>query len=84
MAKKNSTAAPDWVLILLLAGGYLIPQLGMQWRQQLGWLTLLFPLAGAGCLYLALQRNPQPAYKRLIPWGFILSAGVLVAMLFTL
>lgn len=31
MAKSDRTTSPDWGLILLLAAGYLIPQLGLQW-----------------------------------------------------
>ena len=82
MAKPDRTTAPDWVLILLLAVGYLIPQLGLQWLHQIGWLALIFPPVGALCLSLALKRDPQPVYKRLIPWGFVLAAGVLIVMLF--
>ncbi|MFD1441631.1 hypothetical protein [Lacticaseibacillus hegangensis] len=82
MAKSDRTTSPDWVLILLLAAGYLIPQLGLQWLHKISWLALAFPVVGALCLYLALKRDPQPMYKRLIPWGFVLAAGVLVGMLF--
>lgn len=65
MVKSDRTTSPDWVL----AAGYLIPQLGLQWLHQIGWLALVFPPVGALCLYLALRREPQPVYKRLIPWA---------------
>ncbi|MFD1392831.1 hypothetical protein ACFQ3L_04405 [Lacticaseibacillus jixianensis] len=82
MAKNAQPSTPDWLLILLLTAGYLIPQLGLQFRPQLGWLALLLPPLGALCLYLAMKRNPPPVYQRLLPWGFILAAGVLAALLF--
>lgn len=82
MAQK--TPALDWVMLSLLIAGYLVPQLSLQWLGTLGWLALAFPLIGALCLYGALLRRPAPVYRRILPWGFILAAGVLIAQLFHL
>jgi phosphoglycerol transferase MdoB-like AlkP superfamily enzyme len=84
MPDKKSSNQPDFWMIAELTAGYVLPQLGYSWTRQLGWIALIFPLLGAGALYLAQRRHPAKVYKRLLPWGFVLAAAMFAAQLISL